>query len=256
MHRGEGPTDPVHPIYATHHRSVSDVMQRDVVTAQRDTPFRQIAALLAEHHISGVPVVDGDGKVLGVVSTTDLVRRQPRRKEEAPHRPRPVHALRTGRVRQKSRALTAGELMTRPAITAAPRQSLAEAARVMARHHCNRLPVIDDEGRLMGIVTRGDLLTVFLRSDDDIRREVIDEVLVRTLWLAPHTIDVSVHGGVVTLSGELPRRSDVPVALRLTSRVDGVVEVTDRLGHQEDDSRLRPGEEALREITEEWLRRI
>ncbi|WP_052864276.1 CBS domain-containing protein [Streptomyces niger] len=239
-----------------HHRSVSDIMNRDVVTAEPGMVFKDIAYLFAHHRISGIPVVDGDGKVLGVVSETDLMARQTVQDDERPHRFPRLSFGGARAVRTKSRATTVTDLMTKPAITVGPRQSLVEAARVMARHHCNRLPVIDAEGRLMGIVTRGDLLGVFLRSDDDIRKEVVDEVLVRTLWLEPHTIDVSVHGGTVTLSGTLQRRSEIPLALRLTSRIDGVVEVIDHLGYQEDDSRLRPSEQALHGITEEWLRRI
>ncbi|MBZ4018747.1 CBS domain-containing protein [Streptomyces purpurogeneiscleroticus] len=239
-----------------HHRSVSHVMNRDVVTAEPGMVYKDITRLLAQHRISGVPVVDGDGKVLGVVSETDLLARQAVQEDERPRRARRLSLGRARAVRTKSRATTAGDLMTKPATTAGPHQSVAEAARVMARHHCNRLPVIDAEGRLMGIVTRGDLLGVFLRSDDEIRKEVVDEVLVRTLWLEPRTIDVSVHGGTVTLSGTLQRHSDVPLAVRLTSRIDGVVDVIDHLGYQEDDSRLRPSEQALHGITEEWLRRI
>ncbi|MGI5466636.1 CBS domain-containing protein [Streptomyces sp. CA-132043] len=239
-----------------HHRSVSDVMNRDVVTAESGMTFKDIARLLAQHRVSGVPVVDGDGKVLGVVSETDLMARQAVQDDERPRRFPRLPFGGTHAVQTKSHASTVADLMTEPAITVGPRQSLAEAARVMARHHCNRLPVIDAEGRLMGIVTRGDLLGVFLRSDDDIRKEVVDEVLVRTLWLEPRTIDVSVHGGTVTLSGTLQRRSEIPLALRLTSRIDGVVDVIDHLGYQEDDSRLRPSEQALHGITEEWLRRI
>lgn len=247
-----------------HHRPITDVMNRDVVTAGPDLPFRDLAALLAEHRISGVPVVDSDGKVLGMVSERDLVARQAARPdrsgEQSGERPlrrllRPL--LRGGRAhRSGGRAATAAGLMTRPAVTIGPRRSIAEAARVMDRSRCNRLPVIDAEGRLMGIVTRGDLLGVFLRSDHDIRKEVVEEVLVRTLWLEPNAIDVSVHGGVVALSGTLQRRSDVPLTVRFVSRIDGVVDVLDHLGYEEDDSRLRPSEQALHGITEEWLRRL
>ncbi|MEU6114246.1 CBS domain-containing protein [Streptomyces sp. NPDC047117] len=240
-----------------HHRPISDVMSRDVVAVQRNTPFKQVAALLAQHGISGVPVIDGDDKVLGVVSEADLMARQAAAHDEA--KPRRFGRLHLGgrrMVRAESRAVTAGDLMTKPAITVGPLQSLTEAAGLMARHHCNRLPVIDVEGRLMGIVTRGDLVSVFLRPDNDIRTEIIEEVLVRTLWLKPHTVEVTVHNGVVTLAGTLQRSSEIPLAVRFASRVDGVVDVIDRLDYQEDDSHLRPSEQALHGIAEEWLRRI
>ncbi|MGI5473059.1 CBS domain-containing protein [Streptomyces sp. CA-132043] len=239
-----------------HNRPISDVMSRDVVAVPPNAPFKQVAALLAQHGISGVPVIDGDDRVLGVVSEADLMARQAAPLNEA--KPRLGRLPLRGRrmVRAESRAVTAGDLMTKPAVTVGPRQSLTEAAGLMARHHCNRLPVIDVEGRLMGIVTRGDLVSVFLRPDDDIRTEIIEEVLVRTLWLRPHTVEVTVHNGVVTLTGTLQRSSEIPLAVRFASRVDGVVDVIDRLGYQEDDSHLRPSEQALHGIAEEWLRRI
>ncbi|KOG86179.1 CBS domain protein, partial [Streptomyces varsoviensis] len=119
-----------------------------------------------------------------------------------------------------------------------------------------RLPVVDDGGHLVGIVTRGGLLSVFRRPDAEIRGEVIEEVLVRTLWLAPRAIGVDVHQGVVVLSGTVQRRSEAALAVRLAGRVDGVVSVVDQLGYQEDDSHLRPSEQALRGITEEWIRKL
>ncbi|KOG87850.1 CBS domain-containing protein [Streptomyces varsoviensis] len=239
------------------HRLIDHVMNRDVITTTVDAPFKQVADLLARHAISGVPVVDRDDKVLGVLSETDLMYHQAAQEDDAP---RPWYAPRrrpksTRAARTKAGGRTAGDLMSSPAVTIGPRQTVAEAARTMAAHRVERLPVADEEGRLMGIVTRSDLLSVFRRADEEIRAEIVGEVLVRTLWLAPHTIDVSVREGVVTLTGKLQRRSEVPIAVRLAGRVDGVVSVTDRLGYQEDDSHLRPTEQALHGITEEWLRK-
>ncbi|WP_461026089.1 BON domain-containing protein, partial [Streptomyces sparsus] len=156
----------------------------------------------------------------------------------------------------RSRARTAGELMTSPAITVGPRASVVAAARLMAARGVERLPVIDEEGRLAGIVTRRDLLGVFLRSDEEIRREVINEVLVHALWLPPQHLRVDVGNGVVTLTGTLPRRSEIRVAERLTERVDGVVSVVADLGYEEDDSHLQPSERALHGIAEEWIRKL
>ncbi|KOT86925.1 CBS domain protein [Streptomyces rimosus subsp. pseudoverticillatus] len=240
------------------HRLIDQVMNRDVVKTLPEVPFKQVASLLARHAISGMPVVDRDDKVLGVVSETDLMFHQAAQDDSVP---RPWYAPRrlrksTRAARTKAGGRTAGSLMTSPAVTIGPRQTVTEAARTMAAHHVERLPVIDEEGRLMGIVTRSDLLSVFRRPDEDIRDEIIEDVFVRTLWLAPHTIEVTVHDGVVTLTGKLQRRSEVPIAVRLASRVDGVVSVTDHLGYQEDDSHLRPTEQALHGITEEWLRKI
>ncbi|KOG70139.1 MULTISPECIES: CBS domain-containing protein [Streptomyces] len=240
------------------HRLIDQVMNRDVVTTSPEVPFKEVADLLARHAISGVPVVDRDDKVLGVVSETDLMSHQAARDDDAP---RPWYALRrraksARAARTKAGGRTAGDLMTSPAVTIGPRRTVAEAARTMAAHRVERLPVIDEEGRLMGIVTRSDLLSVFRRPDGEVRDEIVEDVLVRTLWLAPHTIDVRVLDGVVTLTGKLQRRSEVPIAIRLTGRVDGVVSVIDHLSYQEDDSHLRPTEQALHGITEEWLRKI
>ncbi|KOG54750.1 CBS domain protein [Streptomyces griseoflavus] len=239
------------------HRLIDQVMNRDVVKTLPEAPFKEVADLLARHAISGVPVVDRDDKVLGVVSETDLMYRQAGQENAPPRRYVPVpRSKRVRTARAKAGARTARALMSSPAVTVGPRQTVAEAARAMAAHHVERLPVIDEEGRLMGIVTRSDLLSVFRRPDEEIRDEIIEDVLVRTLWLAPHTIGVIVQDGVVTLTGKLQRRSEVPIAVRLAGRVDGVVSVIDRLGYQEDDSHLRPTEQALHGITEEWLRKI
>ncbi|MGI5452115.1 CBS domain-containing protein [Streptomyces sp. CA-249302] len=190
-------------------RIVGEVMTREVVGAHRDTPFKDVARLLDEHRISGLPVVDHDDKVVGVISGTDLIRRQAAR---------PV----TGR------APTAGDLMSTPAITVHPEQRVPEAARVMERHGVERLPVVDEEDRLIGIATRRDLLRVFLRTDEEIRREIYDDVLGGAPRRPGRALDVSVRDGVVTLSGSSAQPSDLTSLIRLTWRVDGVVGVVSR----------------------------
>ncbi|WP_336298831.1 CBS domain-containing protein [Streptomyces cinnabarinus] len=182
-------------------------MTSEVVEARRETSFKNLARLLDRHRISGLPVVDHDDKVVGVVSGTDLLRHS------------------TG----AARATTAEELMSTPAVTVHPEQRVADAARVMERHRVDRLPVVDEEDRLIGIATRRDLLRVFLRTDEEIRREVTDDVLTRDLRLPPRTVTVSVRDGMVTLDGQLERRGDIPLALQLAWRVDGVVGVVNKL---------------------------
>jgi CBS domain-containing protein len=233
---------------------IGSVMVGEVVTVDRGTPFKQVARVLGEHRISGVPVVDEDDKVLGVISETDLMLRQVQGSQ--------AHSW-LGRLRRgvrrsvaKSRARTAGGLMSAPAVTVRADDTVPEAARLMARRRVERLPVVDEEDRLVGIVTRRDLLEVFLRSDEEIRRTVEQEVLLNTLWLAPQNIDVSVRNGVVTLAGELERRSEKSVALRTTGRVDGVVGVVDRLTYRLDDTRLQPAEQALHGVAGDWLRTL
>lgn len=191
-------------------RIVGEVMTREVVEARRETPFKDVARLLDEHRISGLPVVDQDDKVLGVISGTDLIRRQAAR---------PVGGL----------APTAADLMSTPAITVHPEQRVADAARVMERHGVERLPVVDEEDRLIGIATRRDLLRVFLRTDEEIRREILDEVLPRAAEGPAHKVAVSVRDGMVTLSGGPAGLSDVPLLIRRLWRVDGVVGVVNRL---------------------------
>ncbi|WP_324787785.1 CBS domain-containing protein [Streptomyces sp. H51] len=191
---------------------VGEVMTGEVVVAHRDTPVRELVRLLERHRISGLPVVDHDDKVLGMVSGTDLAR-----------------APEGGR--------TAGELMSTPAVTVHPEQSVSDAARVMERHGIERLPVIDEEDRLIGIATRRDLLRVFLRTDGTIRRQVIDEIVVGALGLPPDAVAVSVRDGMVTLAGRVERRSDIPPAVRSAYRVEGVVGVVNGLTYRVDDAR-------------------
>ncbi|GGK95758.1 CBS domain-containing protein [Streptomyces flaveus] len=233
---------------------VGEVMTSEVIGARQETPFKDVAQLLARHHISGLPVVDADDKVLGVISETDLIRRQAAKAERDRGGRFRLPALRR-KVRiaaAKARAMTAGQLMSTPAITVHPEQAVADAARVMERHHIERLPVVDEEDRLIGIATRRDLLRVFLRTDEEIRQEIIDEVLTRAMCLPPHTVIVSVHDGTATLEGRLERRSDIPLVVQLTWRVDGVVGVMNSLTFRIDDTRP-PEKHPSHRVAHHWL---
>ncbi|WP_107440003.1 CBS domain-containing protein [Streptomyces sp. 142MFCol3.1] len=192
-------------------RTVGEVMTREVVRADRQTPLDEVVRLLERHRIRALPVVDHDDKVVGVVSGADL-----------------AHG---------TAATTAGELMATPAVTIHPEQHVPNAARLMERQHVDRLPVVDEEDRLIGIATRRDLLRVFRRTDDEIRRQVMEEVLAGALNLPPGAVAVSVRDGMVTLEGRLHRRSDVPLAVRSTWGAEGVVGVVGKLGFDIDDSR-------------------
>ncbi|MDX6312619.1 MAG: hypothetical protein QOF44_2083 [Streptomyces sp.] len=217
------------------HQKIGNVMTSDVVRAVYATPFKQIAALLARNHISGLPVVDEDEKVIGVLSETDLMLRQAEQ-EDAGHLRRFRLTRAARRAAARAHARTAGQLMSTPPVTVRADDSITRAARAMAEHHVERLPVLDEENRLVGIVTRQDLLRVFLRTDKDIRAEVMDEILVRTLWLSPHVIGVTVTDGVVTLDGRLERQSEVTVTAHMTRQIDGVVAVVNHLTYRYDDS--------------------
>jgi len=236
---------------------IGALMVDDVVTAESGTPFKDVARRLGEHRISGLPVVDGDDKVVGVISETDLMLRQvqePGTNTCLSHLRRLRHNVRESMV--KSHARTAGGLMSAPAVTVRADSSVREAARLMAEHRIERLPVVDEEDRLVGIVTRHELLKAFLRSDHEIRQDVQQQVFVDTLWLAPYTIGVAAQDGVVTLTGRMERRSDIPVALDMTRRIDGVVDVVNHLSYRIDDKHLRPAEQALHGVADDWLRKL
>ncbi|MGG7575804.1 CBS domain-containing protein [Streptomyces sirii] len=196
------------------HRSVADLMTPQAVVAQPGTPFREIARLLHEYDITAVPVVDEDERPVGVVSEADLLRRPSDERGRS----------------------TAGAIMTSPAVVARPDWSAVQAARTMEERKVKRLPVVDDAGRLIGVISRSDLVQLFLRRDRAIQEEILEDILTRTLGIAPSAVTVDVADGTVTLSGTVERRSLVPIAVRLCESVDGVVEVIDRLTAEEDDT--------------------
>ncbi|GAA2895701.1 CBS domain-containing protein [Streptomyces mexicanus] len=238
------------------HNKIGSVMTDDVVRAEYGTPFKEVARMLADHRISGLPVVDEDEHVIGVISETDLMTRQvlaPGEREPGRH----FRALLTMTARRqavKAKARTAGQLMSEPPVTVHADDTIVEAARTMAERQVERLPVIDEEDRLVGIVTRRDLLQVFLRPDAEIREEIIHEVLVNTLGVAPRSVAVSVTEGVVTLEGSLERRSDTEIAVSMTRQIDGVVDVVDKLTHRLDDSHMRLDNGTRQGVLDEWLR--
>ncbi|MEU2231663.1 CBS domain-containing protein [Streptomyces vietnamensis] len=217
------------------HRTVFEVMTHNVVTAAPQTPFKQVARLFAENDVSAVPVVDPDRRLLGVVSEADLLRAT----AELPD----LEGRATGvRLLSEERGLpdaeTAAQLMTSPAITAQPNWNLVETARTMHRKGVKRLPVVDETGRLVGIISRSDLLRPFLRSDTAIRDEIEHDVLADTLRLAPDTIRVTVDDGVVRLTGRVDERADVRVIARLCRSVDGVVALHESIEYAYDNLAL------------------
>ncbi|MFF1511222.1 CBS domain-containing protein [Streptomyces sp. NPDC058326] len=197
-------------------------MTDSVVSVVPATPFSGVAQLLADHDISGVPVLDEDDRVVGVVSESDLLtQREP----------------------------TARDLMTAPAVTVHAEETVAEAARLMVRRGVERLPVVDEEERLVGMVTRRDLLRVFLRPDAEIRRRVREEVMPVALGPGADEVDVHVLDGVVTLHGRVRRQGHARTLVGLTEQVDGVVAVVDRLSMDEDAMGFASTARSTREIT-------
>ncbi|WP_060887832.1 CBS domain-containing protein [Streptomyces caniscabiei] len=222
------------------HRLVSDLMTTPVVRVHPDTGFKEIAKLLAEYDITAVPVVDDDDRPVGVVSEADLLRKEAAQLDPAGLLP-VLHPKPAARA--KAEASTAAGLMSAPAVTARPQWTVVEAAQVMERHRVKRLPVVDETGRLVGMISRADLLRVFLRGDRAIREEINGDVLLRTLGISPDAILVRVVDGRVTLRGTVERSSLVPVVVRLCGGVDGVVDVSAELEHRVDDSDTSAGSE-------------
>jgi CBS domain-containing protein len=202
---------------------VRDVMTPNVVTVEEDTPLKDVAELLLERKISGVPVVY-DGTVVGVVSETDIL-----------YKERGAETERRGTIAwlfegpeaeddDKLAARTAGQAMTSPPITIKPDRPVARAAAMMLEHRVNRLPVVD-HGRLVGLVTRSDLVRAFARSDHEVERSIREDVFLRTLWHSPDAIAIDVSGGEVVLRGEVDSETQADAIQQFTARVPGVVAV-------------------------------
>ncbi|MFI5696412.1 CBS domain-containing protein [Kribbella sp. NPDC051586] len=217
----------------SHLLTVADVMTKEVVTIAEDTPFKAIAAVLAEHHISAVPVRSVYRGVAGVVSETDLLRKE--QYQRTTRRPW-LHR----KTRAKADALTAHLLMTSPAVTVEGGCTLDEAARLMAAHEITRLVVMDGD-EIAGIVTRSDLLRAFLAPDKEILARVRRDVVDRHLWDDPFAVQVTVLEGVVTLVGQVDKRSTATFADEQISGVDGVVGVRNELTWRFDDTTRATG---------------
>ncbi len=220
---------------------VGSIMRRPVVTVRPETSLREVARLLVEHGISGVPVVDASGAVLGVVSEGDFVIREGGAPRERPRLLDRLFGGETGPTPEelaKVHATTAGEAMTAPAITADPRTHLADAARTMVERAVNRLPIVED-GRLVGIVSRADLVRAFVQSDDELRTTIVEDVVRRAMWLDDRKLGIDVADGRVTITGTLERRSDAGILERLIEQVPGVIAVTVETDWRFDDSDVR-----------------
>ncbi|WIM92951.1 CBS domain-containing protein [Actinoplanes oblitus] len=214
---------------------VGDVMTSDVVSVGEDTPYRDLVDLLVSKRISAVPVVDDFGRVTGVVSEADLLRKIEYGGDE---QPRIFERRRRRGERAKALARTAAGLMSTPAVVALADMSIARTARLMDANEIKRLPVTDDLGRLVGIVSRGDLLRTYLRSDEEIRDDVRAGVLRPFLADEADGVTVEVSDGVVTLSGKVERWASADLAERLSRQVAGVVEVISSLAYDLDDRTL------------------
>lgn len=211
-------------------RTVNEVMTRAVVSAYRGACFKDIVQVMIKRGITAVPVIDEGHRVAGVVSESDLLAKE-ERKGGGKLR---WFGRRRGRSWwAKAQALTAEELMTTPAITVHPEAPIVEAARLLEQHRIKRMPVTDDENRLIGIVSRRDLLSVFTRTDEEIRAEVRHAVFALA---DPTEVSVDVNHGVVALAGTMRERDLIPIVVRLAAATDGVVSVVDELRSRDEAS--------------------
>jgi predicted transcriptional regulator len=205
--------------------AVKDVMTTRVIWVKKDATFREMAAALRKHRVSAFPVLGDDDKVIGVVSEADMLTK------EAMADPGVIAGLLHHRDQGKARGVTAGDLMTAPAVTVRPEDTVEHAARLMYDRKVKRLPVTDANGHLVGIISRADVLSVFDRTDEAIRKEITDEVLRRDLVVDPRTFDVTVSDGVVTLAGAPDTSEFGHEIVRRVRHVQGVVAVRDRFSY-------------------------
>jgi CBS domain-containing protein len=211
--------------------TVRDVMSASVVAVREEANFKEMVTVMRSRRVSAFPVLDNADKVIGVVSEADLLF-----KEAAPDFPKGLVRL-SWRLTERSKAdgVTAAEVMTKPAVTISEDAPVAEAARLMQSRRVKRLPVVDDYGRLRGIVSRADVLSVFERPDEEIWNDVIKEVIVGEFGLDPEMFVVTVRFGVVTVTGSVDRRADALGLLGAIRHMEGVVALRDRLSYPRED---------------------
>lgn len=214
--------------------TVRDVMTTRVVSVRKDATFKDIAALLIEHRVSAFPVLDEEGKVIGVVSEADLL------SKEALVAAMGGQAARLGRVASpwhgefaKAAAVTAADLMTKPPVVVTPDEPVTSAARLLYHSRVKRLPVVGVRGELVGIVSRSDVLSVYSRPDEEIRQEIAENVLLNKFFADPGQFTVTVSSGVVTLEGDPGTRARGLDIVAEAWHVEGVVSVRDRLIYPE-----------------------
>jgi CBS domain-containing protein len=210
--------------------TVKGVMTSRVVAVREDADFKEMVTVMRGRRISAFPVIDASTRVVGVVSEADLLL-----KETTQALP-PGATGRAWRLKDRSKAdgVTAAELMTKPAVTVHEDAPVALAARLMQSRKVKRLPVVDGDGRLRGIITRTDVLSVFERPDHEIWDEVIKDVIIGEFGLDPELFVVTVRSGIVTITGLVERRPDALSLLATIRHLEGVIGVRDRLSYPEE----------------------
>jgi CBS-domain-containing membrane protein len=216
---------------------VKDVMTTQVFAVRQDATYKDMATELREHHISALPVLDDEGRVIGVVSESDLLAKQ----ALDGHDLGVIDGILHRREQAKASAVTAAALMNSPAITITADDTVAHAARLMYTRRVKRLPVVTDDGHLVGIVSRADALSVYSRPDDDIRREITQTVILETILTDPARFQVEVRDGIVTIAGTPETANVGRDIVRSIRHVEGVVAVRDRLSYPPAERPTSPG---------------
>ena len=214
--------------------TVRDVMTTGVIAVRGDTSFKEMTAMLGSSQVSGFPVIDRAGKVLGVVSETDMLIKEA---DRASH-PEVFAGLRRSRDLQKAAGVTAAELMTSPPVTIGPEEPVQHAAFLMYDRAVKRLPVVDEAGHLVGIVSQVDVLSIFSRPDEEIRREVTNLVTQPNFLMDPEDLEVTVEDGIVTLTGRPLTGQIGRDIIEAVRHIEGMVAVRDQLGPADEDDRL------------------
>ena len=220
--------------------TVRDLMSTQVVAVKRGATYKELAATLRQFRVSGFPVIDDEGKVIGVVSEGDLLAREAQADGDSGI-PGRIGSILHRREHEKAEGLTAGDLMTHPAVTVRPGDSVEHAARMMYSLQVRRLPVVDEGGFLVGIVSRADLLSVFDRPDEEILAEITDDVVLRSFLVDPALFMLSVEEGVVTVRGNPETANLGHELVEAIRRVRGVVAVRDELAYPPAEHSLPPG---------------
>ncbi len=214
---------------------VRDLMTTEPVTTTPDAPLKEAARLMVKHKVSGLPVCR-DGKVVGIVTEGDFLRQEANR--DQPYRFGLLDALFGDEPKPPPSAETVGAVMTENVFTIDPDATLSEAARIMATKRVKRLPVVSGDGKLVGVISRADVVNAFTKPDEVIEDEIREDIIRRLLFLEPDALEVSVHDGVVSLSGRLENRTEAHLLEELTRRIDGVIRVDSSLSYEVDDHRI------------------
>mgnify|MGYP002622760995 CR=1 FL=1 len=213
---------------------VRQLMTGDVATISPDASLKEAARVMIERRVSGLPVIDGDNRLVGIVTEGDVLHQESLRQ--------PATTLRSLFTSQEGPAVTVAEAMTDKVKSVSPEADHTEAARIMESAHVKRLPVVDGDDRLLGILSRADVLRVFARSDEEIAAEIRSGVIERVLWLNSSALAVEVADGKVSLSGTVPTKSDSRILEEMARRIDGVVEVdSGDISYEVDDTKRVDG---------------